>query len=259
VWRPVYHDDRLIVKVGASSDKFDRPYNVSIALYSNGVVLDNIDVKNIKNVEDFEFKPKSDYLNKSIDIIINAEDAFGDISYETNNIKYMVRNLAPEDILGADLITKSHYAIWYPGGIHPRYTYNCLSFVWNNMDIRVRHHSNLDSLLNRNNSLWPATVSYSALYISNNEWNTGSFNEGGGGNYRHETTIERDCTRNSKGEYRMLVSILYAGIQYKYRAVDSHKYEGDGIGMTTLVPSNSSYEMKSNDYTQYEDVLVRTN
>ncbi|MDE1497088.1 Ig-like domain-containing protein [Xenorhabdus bovienii] len=83
VWRPVYDDDRLIVKVSASLDKFDKPHNASIALYSNGVVLDNIDVKNIKNVENFEFKPKSDYLNKSIDIIINAEDAFGDISYET--------------------------------------------------------------------------------------------------------------------------------------------------------------------------------
>ncbi|CDH02271.1 hypothetical protein XBFM1_2580007 [Xenorhabdus bovienii str. feltiae Moldova] len=57
----------------------------------------------------------------------------------------------------------------------------------------------------------------------------------------------------------MLVSIFYAGKQYKYRAVDSHKYEGDGIGMTTLVPSNSSYEMKSNDYTLHTDVMVRDN
>ncbi|MDE9591184.1 hypothetical protein, partial [Xenorhabdus bovienii] len=83
-----------------------------------------------------------------------------------------------------------------------------------------------DFLLNKGNSLWPATVSYGARYISNNEWKIGGFERGTGENYHHEMVIERDCTRNSKGEYRMLVSILYAGKKYEYRAVDSHKYEG---------------------------------
>ncbi|MDE9537495.1 hypothetical protein KKI91_23255, partial [Xenorhabdus bovienii] len=72
-----------------------------------------------------------------------------------------------------------------------------------------------------------------------------------------EMTIESDCSRNSKGEYRMLVSIFYAGTQYTYRAVDLRKYEGNGKGITELSPSDSNYEMKSEDYTQYEDTLVR--
>lgn len=55
----------------------------------------------------------------------------------------------------------------------------------------------------------------------------------------------------------MLVSIFYAETQYTYRAVDLRKYEGNGKGITELSPSNSSYEMKSNDYTQHEDILVR--
>ncbi|WP_254853268.1 Ig-like domain-containing protein [Xenorhabdus bovienii] len=258
VWSPVYDDDLLSVKVGASLDKFDKPHNVSISLYSNESLLDNIDVKNIKDVEVFKFKPKSDYLNKSINIIIKAEDPFGDISYEKSNTSYTVSNLAPEAILGGPLITKSHYAIWYPDESHPRYTYNCLSAVWNHMDIRVRHHSNLDSLLNKHNVLWPAIVIYRAIYISNNEWNTKVFNEGTGENYLYETTIEKDCTRNSKGEYRMLVRIFYAGKIYNYRAVDSHKYEGDGTGMTKLNPDDWDYKMQSGDYTQYEDVMVRT-
>ncbi|HII2979236.1 TPA: Ig-like domain-containing protein [Yersinia enterocolitica] len=231
VWSPVFTNDNFGVTVDNSQSKYERADSVKVILLDGTQELASKEL-GITTSSSFEFKPKPDWVGKSLKVKVVAKNDVGQEREAFWKDEIKVENkFKPHEIWNSAVITKN-YTLHEPDGtlraacptianIFGSKSYSRVNWRLRlEFDKKLLHPLTLDRL-----KADVAGDGDNVTHLTSVEGIVETYDKTGG------SKLDTNCVKDDSGKMDTLMTVEYMGNTYKYKTLNHLYWEGSGQDM----------------------------
>ncbi|CRY09052.1 putative adhesin [Yersinia enterocolitica] len=227
VWSPVFTNDNFGVTVDNSQSKYERADSVKVILLDGTQELASKEL-GITTSSSFEFKPKPDWVGKSLKVKVVAKNDVRQENEVTLDHEVRVGTLEPIDIWQNAIFTRN-YSLHNNDGSKRDSCPTANNLFYPNY---ARLNWRMQLVLNKD-MLHPMQITKLESKTSKhgiNMTHIGSSTSEIFDSYdnKDDNRLINKCIKSEYGTYKTYMDIKYAGREYKYEAINDLYWEGEG-------------------------------